>query len=159
MPTMSSSPVLAAPRAKACTTIISSAGSLILSFITTSEARSVRAVCWELREAVAAQKWKDTISRIKPVKTTWMEWYNGESHMEKGLRLWRTSFPKAVAANLRQGYLSSRALLYLANVRTIERFGIDPEEERREYQRNLPEVCFGPGPCEHDDQRCYRAGL
>ena len=68
-----------------------SVGEGILSFFDTKEARVIRLVCSEFREAVAVVPWADIETRI---------WGN--------VRGWRSSFPRATKANISVEYLQLR---------------------------------------------------
>ena len=60
-----------------------SVGGGILGFFSTREARALRLVCCELREAVAEARWAD-----------------GETCIKRSLGAWRACFPRARAANI-----------------------------------------------------------
>jgi hypothetical protein len=84
--------------------VVSSAGHQIFGFFTTREARTLRAVCREMRDAVAAHAWADARTVIRG-----------------RLALWRACFPRAAAANVSgRGDLGDADLALLCGVRTLD---------------------------------------
>lgn len=78
-----------------------SLGKGILGFFSMKEARTLRLVCEEFREAIAETTWHDKGTRIAFSVSEWMTaptWQDKEEIVEKVLSNWHTSFPNAKAA-------------------------------------------------------------
>jgi hypothetical protein len=78
-----------------------SLGKGILGFFSMKEARTLRLVCEEFREAIAETAWHDKETRITFSTSEWMAaptWQNKEEIVAKVLSNWHTSFPHAKAA-------------------------------------------------------------
>jgi len=76
-------------------------GKGILGFFSMKEARTLRLICEEFREAIAETTWYDKETRITFSGSEWMTaptWQDKEEIVEKVLSNWHTSFPNAKAA-------------------------------------------------------------